>query len=58
MTVNPTNYDLSDSVAATEGVVLYSGFPDYNAFANSKISKSKMNLLKSALHTYNYSLHI
>ena len=35
VTFNPTNYELSDSVAATEGVLLYSGFPDYNALAPS-----------------------
>ena len=33
VTFNPTNYELSDSVAATEGVLLYSGFPYYNALA-------------------------
>ena len=33
VTFNPTNYKLSDSVAATKGVLLYSGFTDYNAFA-------------------------
>ena len=33
VTFNPTNYELSDSVAATEGVLLYSGFSDYNALA-------------------------
>ena len=36
VTLNPTNYELSDSLAATEGtegVLLYSGFPDYNALA-------------------------
>ena len=27
VTFNPTNYELSDSVAATKGVLLYSGFP-------------------------------
>ena len=35
VTFNPTNYELSDSVAATERVLLYSGFPDYNAGAKS-----------------------
>ena len=33
LTFNPNNYELSDSVAATEGVLLYFGFPDYNALA-------------------------
>ena len=33
VTFNPTNYELSDSVTATEVVLLYSGFPDYNALA-------------------------
>ena len=33
VTFNPTNYKLSDYVAATEGVLKYSGFPDYNALA-------------------------
>ena len=31
--LTPSNYKSSDSVAATEGVLLYSDFPDYNAWA-------------------------
>ena len=34
VTLNTTNYELSDYVAATERVLLYFGFPDYNAWAN------------------------
>ena len=33
VTFNSTNYKLSDFVAAMEGVLLFSGFPDYNALA-------------------------
>ena len=69
VTLNPTNYELSDSVAATEGVFLYSGFQttihwpntDFENFRtkqHSKRSRSKINFLKTALYTYNSSLHI
>ena len=33
VTFNPTNYEVSNSVAATEGVLLYSCFPHYNVLA-------------------------